>query len=493
MKRSVLRLACAALVIFLAACATPYKHKELSADFWTKRDVPMGVTLWKVQPAKATKLGPQGLLDVAINESVANTFGKRLAEADLSRINAIPNNLEKRLSSRGFVVKTLENIEDDKSLPDFSDKPKGSGYAEKDYRGYKSQGIERLLVIRVSEVGTRRSYYGFIPLGAPIATMVIRGQLIDVNTNEILWDNQIANTNVIKEPWDQEPGFENLMVAVNTTVTDGSAKFERSFFAVSKTDSVDTAQVARTDAEKTSADSKAQTLVKTSAQPTTTGSSAGTSTQASAKASAPGAPKAEVKTVSSASTGTLAQTASLPAPLTGGSVAQSNAPTSTLAPAPSPAPSPVPSPVPSPAPSPAAAPAPAAPMIASNSSVQDSHLITVQSNLAKPSGTPTASPDTEVTTQRGTVAASQTVQVYQPMAPKETSVASPQPVSSSSELTYGTSSLTVEKLGKNLGCVSDKGAFLTSTPGPIETYQMACQDGRNLIGRCELRQCNITN
>jgi hypothetical protein len=60
-----------------------------------------------------------------------------------------------------------------------------------------------------------------------------------------------------------------------------------------------------------------------------------------------------------------------------------------------------------------------------------------------------------------------------------------------SDFKLGTSSNTVEKMALQLSCQSDKGAALVSEPGPIEFYQEQCRDGRMLMARCEMRQCNI--
>lgn len=53
----------------------------------------------------------------------------------------------------------------------------------------------------------------------------------------------------------------------------------------------------------------------------------------------------------------------------------------------------------------------------------------------------------------------------------------------------GISSVTVEKLAQKNQCVSLKGAGQITPKGPVEVYRVACEDGRNFMARCELRQC----
>lgn len=53
----------------------------------------------------------------------------------------------------------------------------------------------------------------------------------------------------------------------------------------------------------------------------------------------------------------------------------------------------------------------------------------------------------------------------------------------------GVSSVTVERLGKQRACMSNEGAGLVTTPGPVEVYRMMCDGGKVFMARCELRQC----
>ncbi len=55
----------------------------------------------------------------------------------------------------------------------------------------------------------------------------------------------------------------------------------------------------------------------------------------------------------------------------------------------------------------------------------------------------------------------------------------------------GVSSITVERMAKQNSCQSQKGAGLLYKKGPVEMYRIACEDGRELKVRCELRQCQF--
>ncbi|MFP5390113.1 MAG: hypothetical protein ACLGI6_01000 [Gammaproteobacteria bacterium] len=53
----------------------------------------------------------------------------------------------------------------------------------------------------------------------------------------------------------------------------------------------------------------------------------------------------------------------------------------------------------------------------------------------------------------------------------------------------GVSSVTVENMAKQRGCVGGQGAGLMTEPGPIEIYRMVCENGQVFRARCEMRQC----
>ncbi|MCX7220768.1 MAG: hypothetical protein NTY70_18100 [Burkholderiales bacterium] len=58
------------------------------------------------------------------------------------------------------------------------------------------------------------------------------------------------------------------------------------------------------------------------------------------------------------------------------------------------------------------------------------------------------------------------------------------------EFRVGSSSVTVEKMAKQAGCVGGKGAGLVTPKGALEVYRMACDNGGNFVAKCEMRQCS---
>jgi hypothetical protein len=82
------------------------------------------------------------------------------------------------------------------------------------------------------------------------------------------------------------------------------------------------------------------------------------------------------------------------------------------------------------------------------------------------------------------------------VAPQNDAVIAPTPKESAQtniakvEFKLGISSSTVERMAKQSGCESTKGAGLISNAGPVEQYRVSCQNGTAYLAKCELRQCS---
>ncbi len=224
--RSVLLIAALA---FLSGCATMYKPIPLDASFWQDRQPVIGVATEALPEAGMVMLGQQGLLDIAINKGNAAPIVDQLKKLDVKRAAAISDNLAKGLSGRGFKVNNLSTI-DVKAFPELKPAANAEQYAPRDFSSLKSKGIDRLLLVSVVNVGTARNYYGFIPTSPPRAMFTVKGMMIDLKDNKLLWYNTHSATMAIADPWDQAPDFPNLSATVIKNLSEGAVTFERSFF-----------------------------------------------------------------------------------------------------------------------------------------------------------------------------------------------------------------------------------------------------------------------
>jgi hypothetical protein len=230
------RLAAAAgLLALLSACAVN-RTVQMKSEFWTQTDRSVVVALAKLPDTAAHKVGAQGLLDIAINNAMADDLSTALKTITLNdSYGQARSEVVKRLQEKGIKSSFTEKMIDAASLQDFNSDDKSRSYAPKDFRPMKADlgGADRLLLFTVVAVGTQRSYYGFIPTSSPVAVLKAKGELIDLQTNEVLWRGQASNTAMIADPWDQPPEFKNVNAAVQKVIEDARKAMVDKLFATS--------------------------------------------------------------------------------------------------------------------------------------------------------------------------------------------------------------------------------------------------------------------
>lgn len=224
--------AMAGLLSLLSACASVGTTVPMKNEFWSQTDRSISVALAKLPDTQPHKAGAQGLLDIAINEAMADELSKALKTITLTdSYGGARSEVVKRMQERGLKASFVDKQIDINVLQDFSTEDKSRIYALKDFRPLKADlGSDRLLVFTVTQVGTLRSYYGFIPTSRPSAILNARGEIVDLQTNEVLWRDTTSNTAQIADPWDQPPDFKNVDAAVRKVIDDArKAMLEKLF------------------------------------------------------------------------------------------------------------------------------------------------------------------------------------------------------------------------------------------------------------------------
>lgn len=216
--KSIQKLSVVFFGLMLSACAmTP--QFPARPEFWSEKDRVIGVAVTKPPVAAAHKEGQQGLLDLAINAGMASDLDAHLSKLDTSQINELADRMVVYLKEKGYNAKRIAEPIDVETLPKFEAKSSGDGkhYAVKDFSALRTKyGVDKIALISINAIGTIRSYYGFVPLGAPQGISNLRGQIVNLHTNSLEW-NQAASQVVphTDGDWDLPPEYPGLTKAVN--------------------------------------------------------------------------------------------------------------------------------------------------------------------------------------------------------------------------------------------------------------------------------------
>lgn len=187
-----------ALLSTLVGCASNVK---MSPQFWKEHHNKIAVTKTKAATPDFHPTGVQGLLDVAINKAANKKLATRVAQSDISWYQGLPEQFVTILNQHH---KTAQKSLD---LPDAT--------RTKDYPVFaRKVGVHDLLVIHLDSIGVSRPYYGFIPTGRPTAMCNLSGELIDTETNKVIWRQSVSSNEPIVGEWDQAPMYPNIMKAI---------------------------------------------------------------------------------------------------------------------------------------------------------------------------------------------------------------------------------------------------------------------------------------
>lgn len=214
--KKLLVISALATTVFLTGCATE-QNIPLADNFWQHSKQKVAIAKTTAPTPQLYQTGNEGLLDVAINNAVNHKLNNYLSHADTSWYPALPANFAQGLKQRHMSASLL----DSELNPDQDNYKNLVGRIDSD----------TLLVIKLQALGVKRNYYSFIPTGAPQAFCQLKGELINVNTNKVLWRYKASISEAIQGPWDQPPNYPNMTKAINVAVNSARQELLDSFFS----------------------------------------------------------------------------------------------------------------------------------------------------------------------------------------------------------------------------------------------------------------------
>jgi hypothetical protein len=221
----------AALVLCVVGCGP--SRVALKPTFWNETQHTIGVTTVVAPKLGAHRAGSEGLLDMAINSAMSGTLEGHLQSMDASKFNVVADHYVEKLKERGLNARRLPEEVVPATMAPFKAESSGE-FAAVDLRplGTK-EGIDKLILLSIQQCGTVRSYYGFIPLGAPKGMCISQGELIDLKTNQVEWrafPEPGKNTVEVVGEWDEPPDFKNVTVAVEQAMLQAQEFLLQEFF-----------------------------------------------------------------------------------------------------------------------------------------------------------------------------------------------------------------------------------------------------------------------
>ncbi len=201
-------------VLLLGGCAsTPQPAVPLVDAYWEDTDHKLGVYVQSAEKPSLYMEGDVRLLDYAINAAAMAPVKKHFEGLEVSDYEKLSDEIIKELSEQAKHVQLLRDDQNIEGLPAFEDPNKEDAiyFSENDYSAFKKKyGIDQLLVIVPKRVGLARPYHGFIPMGDPRAVFEVHGELVDLDTNQLLWYADVMRANFSSGEWDEPPSYPGL-------------------------------------------------------------------------------------------------------------------------------------------------------------------------------------------------------------------------------------------------------------------------------------------
>jgi hypothetical protein len=199
--------------VIVTGCAAFQPPVPLSGEFTQNPGLQVGLALRSPETPSFTTEGNVGLLDYAIISAAMLSLKEHVKTLDLSEFKTIEQEIAHLLQQQGFEAQVIPEFPDMETLEKFTDPDKEDTeyYAPQDMTPFaKALGVDYLITLEVFRAGFARPYEGFIPMDSPRAVFDIRGQLIDLRSNRLLWFAGIHKANSPDGAWDEPPSFPGL-------------------------------------------------------------------------------------------------------------------------------------------------------------------------------------------------------------------------------------------------------------------------------------------
>lgn len=214
-----------AIACTVVGCATNTTSPDLVVQhaFWKDKNSITGVVLATPPRATEYRVGSQGFFSNGVSYGTPEALQKHLKTLDTTRVSTLAEKIVDFLQDKGLKAVTIDESLDVSKLPVYKTKgtPTQAHFAVKDFRNLRQRyKVDRLIVLSLRKFGTVRDYNGITPVRDARAISDLNGQMINLKTNQLEWNQDVQHTsqNVQKE-CDVPPDFPGLTQALYGTLS----------------------------------------------------------------------------------------------------------------------------------------------------------------------------------------------------------------------------------------------------------------------------------
>lgn len=202
-------IALIAVSFVLGGCAAPPQQPiALSSASLPAEGAKVGVAMSPIPNPDTYFPGANCLLCMGA-ASVANSsltnHTHTLPTDDLAKMKGELADLLRKKGQKVTVIDDAIKVDD---LPKFEG---GPNKARRDFSSLRAKyGIDKLVMVNITQVGMTRNYSSFVPTGAPQGTVEGVAYLLNLNDNSYEWFAPLHQVTSAAGEWDEAPQFPGL-------------------------------------------------------------------------------------------------------------------------------------------------------------------------------------------------------------------------------------------------------------------------------------------
>jgi hypothetical protein len=197
------------LTFILFGCAG--SNVAISDKFWQTPHLKVAIAINEASVTKANFYtnANQGLLydlmDYALSRLMYKKLIKFLDDFDVSNLKEIKNDFETEFTKKGVSALIIQKPIDEDSLPVLNEDQ--DIYANSDFRSIANLiKSDKLLILNVDGVGLVK----YLDPGSLAATCHLKGQLIDLNNDKLLWRFDSKTEIPLPKNWNNPPNYPEV-------------------------------------------------------------------------------------------------------------------------------------------------------------------------------------------------------------------------------------------------------------------------------------------